>query len=88
MSEVKKMTLDQICMMLTDRKNLKRRDNVRSLETPPLATVGMADEKGLIKGRAADDTPIQARIAGVSKARQLTEAAAKRRKKKSRKRKR
>lgn len=70
--EVGDMTIDEVLMLLCDRKQLLNRsksmpsDNVRAF----------ADEQGNVKGRAADGTPIVGRIAGKSVARQLMEAAA------------
>lgn len=47
----------------------------RTKEMDSLAAASLADEAGLIRGRAADGTPMKARIAGKSKAQQLREAA-------------
>ena len=73
------MTLDQIIMMLVDRKNLRRRSNVRTSKINPLAITGMAKD-GVIMGRAKDGTLIKGRIRGKSVARQLMEAEHKKRK--------
>lgn len=80
------MTLDQIFMLLTDRKKLRRKDRgtARTQSEQPVAAVGRQDADGMVKGRAEDGTPIRGRMGagGKSVARQLMEAeAAKRRKK-------
>jgi hypothetical protein len=67
--EVGRLTLDQIIMLLSDRKLLLN----RSKSMPSLAAASLADSSGTIKGVAADGTPIHGRIAGVSKARALME---------------
>lgn len=72
------MTLDQVCMLLVERKSLLNRER----NVQPNTATALADKWGNIKGRAADGTPITGRIAGKSKARQLMEVAAERRKKK------
>jgi ribosomal protein S6E (S10) len=71
-SQVGEMTLDQILMLMTDRKFLLNRKNT----VDPMQATSMADEDGVIKGRAADGTPIKGRIAGKSKARMLMEKQA------------
>jgi len=74
---VTQMTLDQIFMLLTDRKNLrhagKRSNKVTPLE---LASMVSSDKDGFIKGRAADGTPIKAKIMGKSLARRMMEEKA------------
>lgn len=71
LQEVANWTLDQILFALGERKHyLKRRRSVA-----PTEATGMTDEKGLIRGRAADGTPIRGRIVGKSLARQLIEEA-------------
>jgi hypothetical protein len=63
------MTLDQVFMLLADRKQLmSRRKTLGSLDVVP-----MADKDGFIKGRAKDGSPMLGRIAGKSLARQLME---------------
>ena len=64
------MTLDQIYMLLTDRKNL-RGSGKRTQKSSPLHLTGMAAKDGRIKGRAADGSPMLARIGGKSLARKL-----------------
>ncbi len=69
--EVGDMTIDEILMLLCDRKQLMNRSKSMSS-----AEAGVfADEHGNVKGRAADGTPIIGRIAGKSVARQLMEDA-------------
>lgn len=63
------MSLDEILMEFTDRKQLVRR---RAL-VDPLATIGIADKDGLVKGRTADGKPMTAKIGGKSLARRLME---------------
>ena len=70
--EVGDMTLDQVLMLMTDRKQLLNRKKT----IPSLEAVNFAGKDGKIHGRAADGTEIVGRIAGKSKARQLMEAAA------------
>ncbi len=73
--QVGEMTLDQIFMRITDRKNLRKRDEAtRTTSTAPLNATRLADEHGMIKGRAADGTPIRARIGGKSKTQMAYEA--------------
>ena len=61
------MTLDQIFMRLADRKKLRKKDDVvRSAVMAPLNAVKLADEQGVIKGRAEDGTPIRGRVGGLS----------------------
>ena len=77
LSEVKKMTLDQVLMALADRKVLKARQRRGGwTKAEPLAVAARADKDGLVAGRAADGTPIKGRIGGKSVARQLMEREA------------
>lgn len=71
-NQVAEFTLDQVLMLLTDRKYLT---HSRSETVEPLAATSMADKDGLIHGRDKDGKPIIGRIAGKSRARQLMEAA-------------
>lgn len=71
LESVEKMTLDQVLMLLTDRKLLQRRQ--RTVPAAMVAAIA-AGPGGVIKGRAADGTPIQGKIGGKSLARQLMEA--------------
>ncbi len=66
--EIGDMTLDQVLMLLTDRKLLLNRKRRKD----PLAV--KPDKDGMIPGRAADGTPIRGRVTGKSKARRLMEA--------------
>lgn len=72
LSEIGNMTLDQMYMLMADRKTLRRKDGVRSRHVTPLVAAGMTKD-GVMKGRAKDGTPIQGRIRGKSVARQLME---------------
>jgi hypothetical protein len=74
LEEVSGWTLDQVFMALADRKAMA----TRRKEFEPLAAISMGDKGGMIKGRAADGTPIAAKIGGKSLARRLMEAAAER----------
>ncbi len=75
--EVGDMTVDQILLMFADRKFLKSRAGCGGSSSDPLmAASTMADDDGNIKGRAADGTPITAKIKGKSVARQLMEKQA------------
>ena len=70
--QVGEMTLDQVLMLLTDRKSLLHRKSTM----PALEASNLSTPDGKIRGRAEDGTPIVGRIAGKSKARMLMEAAA------------
>jgi len=74
LEEVSGWTLDQVFMVLADRKAMA----TRRKEFEPLAAVPMGDKSGMIKGRAADGTPIAAKIGGKSLARRMMEAKAER----------
>lgn len=67
--QVGDMTLDEILMLMTDRKLLLNRRKMMA----PLQAADMTGEDGTIRGRAADGTAIKGRIAGKSKARMLME---------------
>ena len=56
-------------MLLADKKSLMNRTDTLQ----PMQAASLADKDGVIKGRAADGTPITGRIAGKSKARQMIE---------------
>lgn len=71
-NQVGEFTLDQVLMLLTDRKILMGK---RDQGMEPLTVAGMASKDGAIRGRDKDGNPIVGRIAGKSKARQLMEAA-------------
>lgn len=72
-NDVGNMTLDQIFMMLTDKKFIRKDPDHRAARLDALETGALADKDGVIKGRAADGTPIKGRIAGKSLARQIAE---------------
>jgi len=73
LEEVGRMTLDQVFMMLVDRKNLQGRrkdiDALAAISSLP------TESDGTVKGRSADDKVMHAKILGKSRARQLMEAA-------------
>lgn len=71
-------------MRLTDAKILLNRHTAVN----PLQLKEQADKEGGIRGRAADGTPMKARIGGVSKARQLMMKAEERRRQEATERKR
>lgn len=72
LADVAGMTMDQMIMMLVDRKQLRNREkHMESVEA-----VSMASRDGKIKGRARDGTSITGVILGKSVARQLMEKAA------------
>jgi len=83
LSEVCTWTLDQVLMMLADRKLLRAKmdkNKGAGRKTSPAAVAASAGKDGMIRGRAADGTPILGRVVGKSKARQLMEAAQERKK--------
>lgn len=82
--QVSKMTLDNVLMLLTDRKILKAKEGRRGKKIMPLAASVMAGKDGMIKGRAADGSEIRGKITGKSKARQLMEAEEKKKKRRKR----
>lgn len=63
------MTLDQIIMLMVDRKNLLNRKSTIS----PMNAASLAGPDGKIKGRASDGSAIAGRVGGKSKARMLME---------------
>lgn len=69
------LTLDQVFMMFADRRTL-RRGTTRAAAMAAPEVGAMADEDGLIRGRAADGTPIKGRVAGKSYATQVRERLA------------
>lgn len=71
--DVGNMTLDAIIMLLTERKLLRSRGRQRVTRTPVLQAKIGADGKA--RGRAADGTPIRARIGGKSMAQLVQERA-------------
>ena len=87
-AEVGRMSLDQIWFRLCDAEVLKRGTGGAATEKiRPLEATGRAAGDGLIRGRAADGTPIRGRVRGKSVARELMERQeAERRREKRRKR--
>jgi hypothetical protein len=73
-AEVGQMTLDQILFRLCNVEMLKREVGQRTAKVQSLAVA--PDKDGVVRGRAADGTPIRGRIAGKSLARQLMEEQA------------
>lgn len=72
--EAGSLTLDQVFMLLTDRGNLRSKPGSRITKISSLGAKSTLTKNGeLIAGRAADGTPIKAKIAGKSLARQLME---------------
>jgi hypothetical protein len=69
--QVARMTPDQILHRICDRDLLKRQKGHRTAKT----ALVKPDADGLAKGRAADGTPIRAKIAGKSLAKQIRERA-------------
>lgn len=65
------MTLDQIVLMLADRKLLIR----RTRQVDAIAAASLASKDGFIKGRSVDGKVIYARIEGKSLASKLIEQA-------------
>ena len=77
-TEVGELTLDEVMMLLTDRKLLQDGKGHRKQQMSA-TTASMMAEDGKLRGRDKDGNPMVARIAGVSKARRLMEAAKARR---------
>ena len=75
--QVSRMTPDQIYHRLCNRDVLKRKGGRRLAKTKSLS---MASDR--VKGRAEDGSPIEGRIAGKSRARQLMEQEQKKKRKK------
>lgn len=73
--QVGRMTLDQIWFRLCDIKLLKEETGERTEKMGSDVAAGSikADKDGFIKGRAADGTPIKAKIGGKSLARRMLE---------------
>lgn len=71
--EVGRMSPDQVYHRLCDEKVLKVKGGRRTAEAQPLTV--RSDERGLVKGRAEDGTPIVARlnVGGKSLTRRLME---------------
>ena len=70
-NQVGDMTVDQVLMLMADRKMLKHR--TKQIESLQMAQ--LANARGEIRGVAADGTEMRAHIRGKSKARALMEAA-------------
>ena len=86
--QVGEMSIDQIYMLLTDWRVLrsKGKDRVEKINTTNL--IGMADEEGFVRGRAADGTPMKLKSVGKSMAQIVAEREALKKKKEGHKRKR
>jgi hypothetical protein len=69
-SQIGEMTLDQVLMLLCDRKLLRAGTN-RAIPMDATQSMKLTNPDGTIKGRAADGTPIKARIGGTSVASRL-----------------
>lgn len=74
--QVGDMTPDQIYFRVCDKSILERSMSGRTRQISPLGMLKLADKDGLVRGRAADGTPIRAKIGGKSLARQLMEQEA------------
>lgn len=74
-SAVGGFTIDQVFMLLCDKKVLRMGERKRVSEYSSVAALGAlsADENGLIPGRTRDGKVMRAQIKGKSKARQLAE---------------
>lgn len=72
--EVGELSVDQVLMLLTDRKLLLAR---RGKHVTAEQAVVLAGEDGAFRGRSVDGTEITLRSTGKSKAQQLRERAAK-----------
>ena len=72
--EVGRMTLDEIIMLLTDKKLLRVTGKTRVTKVAPLSV--KPDKDGMARGRAADGTPIRLRVGGKSLAQQVREREA------------
>jgi len=81
--QVGRMSLDQIWFRLCDIEVLKRKvgGRVEKMEATEVASAIKTDEDGMVRGIAADGTPIRGRIRGKSKARELMEKEAARKEK-------
>ena len=74
LSDVAEMSLDQVFMLLTDRKNLKSKGVASKSFTPSESSALLKpDADGFIKGRTADGQPMKARIGGRSLASRMRE---------------
>lgn len=74
------MTLDQAFMVLADRKLIRRTPGgPRRMTMSPMQAASMAKD-GMLKGVAADGTPIRGRVRGKSRARELMEQEERKRK--------
>ena len=72
--QVGRLTLDEIFMLLCDRKHLRFSDKNRTTSMGALEAVATSKD-GVLRGRAADGTPIKGRVTGKSLARRLAEEA-------------
>lgn len=84
--QVGEMTVDQIFMLLADKKCLRKKGSVRTSNIPSMQAASFSDTDGLIKGRAADGTKIKGVVHGQSLASKLAEQSntSKRKRKKNR----
>lgn len=72
--EVGDMTLDNIYLLLTDRKLLRAGNKARTVSMDALGATSLANKDGLIKGRTADGQQFYAKIGGQSLASRLIAA--------------
>lgn len=79
------MSLDQVFFVLFDKKYL-RSGPKRKVKYNPLQASHLASKDGLIRGRAADGTPIFGRVGGKSKAQMIQEQVEAKKNKKRRRR--
>lgn len=70
------MSLDQIFMLMADKKVLKGLSNrTQSCSGAEAAAMVKIDDHGRMAGRAADGTPIKGRMTGRSKAQMIRDKA-------------
>lgn len=72
-AQVGAMTLDELFLLLCDKKLLRAGQNQRTVSMGSLEAISMSPD-GMIKGRTADGQPIEGKVTGKSVARQLMEA--------------
>jgi len=68
LADIGRLTLDQVFMMLVDRKNMQKGSKMTVS-----AAKGLVGKDGFIRGWSADGKPIKGVIAGKSLARQIIE---------------
>lgn len=71
-AQVGDMTLDEVYMMLTDKRYLRKGNEAKRTSKMSAAEVRTSDD-GTVAGRAADGTPLRLKSKGKSKARMLME---------------